>query len=316
MKKGILLINLGTPKTPTADDVRKYLRRFLSDPRVIDMPAWKWKPILNTMILPNRPAKSAKLYQQIWSPEYGSPLLYYTKLQARQLQQLLPKYEVKFAMSYSEPLISDALAEFEVDRLTDITVIPLYPQYSTTTVGSVVDDVNRFYFRRTLIPNLHIITDFCDFKPYIKALAAKIQAALDDFKPDELLLSYHGIPKSYAAKGDPYQQRCELTTQLLSAQLKTNVPLKQTYQSRFGPDEWLTPATDATLKELPKQGVKRLLVAAPSFVADCLETLNELDLENRRYFLESGGTEFQMVPALNGDLAFTKVLQQLALNQQ
>lgn len=316
MKKGILLINLGTPKTPTTADVRKYLRRFLSDPRVIDVPAWKWKPILNTMILPKRPAKSAKLYQQIWSPEHGSPLLYYTKQQAEQLQKLLPKYEVKFAMSYSDPLISTVLTEFEIDKVNDLTIIPLYPQYSTTTVGSVVDDVNRFYFRRTLIPNLHIIVDFCDFKPYIKALAVKIQTALASFKPDELLLSYHGIPKSYAAKGDPYQQRCELTTQLLSAELKTNVPIKQTYQSRFGPDEWLTPATDTTLKKLPQQGVKRVLVAAPSFVADCLETLNELDLENRRYFLESGGEDFQMVPALNDDPVFTKVLQQLVLQQR
>ena len=316
MKKGVLLINLGTPKTPIAADVREYLRRFLSDPRVIDLPAWKWKPILNTMILPKRPAKSAKLYQQIWSSEHGSPLLYYTKKQAEQLQELLPKYEVKFAMSYSDPLISTVLTEFEVDKINDLTIIPLYPQYSTTTVGSVVDDVNRFYFRRTLIPNLHIITDFCDFKPYVKALAAKIQTALASFQPDELLLSYHGIPKSYAAKGDPYQQRCELTTQLLAAELKTKVPIKQTYQSRFGPDEWLTPATDTTLKKLPQQGVKRVLVAAPSFVADCLETLNELDLENRRYFLESGGEDFQMVPALNDDPAFTEVLRQLVLQQR
>lgn len=313
MKKGVLLINLGTPQTPTTEDVREYLQRFLSDPRVIDMPAWKWKPILNTMILPKRPAKSAKLYQQIWSPEHGSPLLYYTKQQALQLQKLLPDYVVKFAMSYSDPLISDVLTEFEAAKVDDLTIIPLYPQYSTTTVGSVADDINRFFYRRSVIPNLHLITDFCDFKPYIQALAAKIAASLAEFKPDLLLLSYHGIPKSYVAKGDPYQQRCELTTKLLLTELKLKVPVKQTYQSRFGPDEWLTPATDATLKTLPAQVVKRVLVASPSFVADCLETLHELEIENREYFLTSGGKDFALVPALNADPAFTQVLRQLVL---
>jgi ferrochelatase len=314
MKKGVLLINLGTPASPTPTAVREYLKRFLSDPRVIDMPAWKWKPILNTMILPHRPAKSAELYRQIWSKENGSPLLYYTQQQAQQLQELLPEHEVRFAMSYSHPLIATELERFDQNQITDLTIIPMYPQYSTTTVGSVVDDINRFYLERIKIPNLRVITDFCDFKPYIKALAAKIKAEIANFNPDQILFSYHGIPQSYVTKGDPYQERCETTTKLLRAELATEIPIQQTYQSRFGPDEWLKPATDETLKQLPANGTKRVLVVAPSFVADCLETLHELDVENRDYFLTNGGEDFRLVPALNADESFTQVLRQLVLN--
>lgn len=310
VKKGVLLINLGTPKTPTEKDVRAYLKNFLSDPRVIDMPRWKWKPILNLMILPHRPAKSAKLYQQIWSDEYGSPLQYYTERQTKLLQERLPDYIVKYAMSYSAPFIADVLESFEVAGIDSLTIIPLYPQYSTTTVGSVVDDINQFYYKRARIPALHIITDFCDSEAYIRVLSEKIKREYNKFKPDKVLFSYHGIPVSYVAKGDPYQARCDLTTKLLTQRLE-GVPYLQTFQSRFGPDEWLTPSTDTTLKELPALGVKRVLVVSPSFVSDCLETLHELDIENREYFLNNGGGEFRMLPALNDDAGFIDVLQRL-----
>ncbi|KRL39046.1 ferrochelatase [Liquorilactobacillus uvarum] len=310
VKKGVLLINLGTPKTPTEEDVRVYLKHFLGDPRVIDMPRWKWKPILNLMILPHRPAKSAKLYQQIWSDEHGSPLQYYTEQQTKKLQNRLPDYIVKYAMSYSAPFIADVLESFELEHVDSLTIIPLYPQYSTTTVGSVVDDINHFYYKRTYIPSLHIITDFCESKVYIQALSDKIKKEYNEFKPDKVLLSYHGIPVSYVKKGDPYQERCNLTTELIMKQLD-GIPYMQTFQSRFGPDEWLTPSTDTTLKELPAKGVKKVLIVSPSFVSDCLETLHELDIENREYFLESGGVEFKMLPALNDDEAFIDVLEQL-----
>ncbi|MFT9456972.1 MAG: ferrochelatase [Liquorilactobacillus hordei] len=314
MKKGVLLINLGTPKTPTPADVRVYLKKFLSDPRVIDMPAWKWNPILNLAILPHRPEKSAKLYQKIWSKEHGSPLLYYTQQQTKMLQEELPDYVVRYAMSYSEPGIADGLLEMEQNEIDNLTIIPLYPQYSTTTVGSVVDDINRFYIGRVKIPNLKIVTDFCDFAPYIDALADKIRTAIDEFHPDRLLFSYHGIPVSYVEKGDPYAKRCKETTRLIIKRLG-DVPYTETFQSRFGPDKWLTPATDDTLRAFPKEGIKRVLVVAPSFVSDCLETLHELEIENKEYFMESGGMEFKMVPALNDDFAFTKVLKGLVLNQ-
>ncbi|MFT8424466.1 MAG: ferrochelatase [Liquorilactobacillus sp.] len=314
MKKGVLLINLGTPKTPTPADVRIYLKKFLSDPRVIDMPAWKWNPILNLAILPHRPEKSAKLYQTIWSEEHGSPLLYYTQRQKEMLQAELPDYVVRYAMSYSEPEIAEELLELEQMEVDNLTIIPLYPQYSTTTVGSVVDDINRFYMGRIKIPNLKIVTDFCDYLPYINALADKIKTAINEFQPDRLLFSYHGIPVSYVEKGDPYAERCKITTKLIMERLQ-NVPYTETFQSRFGPDKWLTPATDDTLRAFPNEGVKRVLVVAPSFVSDCLETLHELEIENQEYFMESGGTEFKMVPALNDDFAFTQVLKGLVLDQ-
>ncbi|MFT9098770.1 ferrochelatase [Liquorilactobacillus sp.] len=314
MKKGVLLINLGTPKTPTPADVRIYLKKFLSDPRVIDMPAWKWNPILNLAILPHRPEKSAKLYQTIWSEEHGSPLLYYTQRQKEMLQAELPDYVVRYAMSYSEPEIAEELLELEQMEVDNLTIIPLYPQYSTTTVGSVVDDINRFYMGRIKIPNLKIVTDFCDYLPYINALADKIKTAINEFQPDRLLFSYHGIPVSYVEKGDPYAERCKITTKLIMERLQ-NVPYTETFQSRFGPDKWLTPATDDTLRAFPNEGVKRVLVVAPSFVSDCLETLHELEIENQEYFMESGGTEFKMVPALNDDFAFTQVLKGLILDQ-
>ncbi len=314
MKKGVLLINLGTPKTPTPADVRIYLKKFLSDPRVIDMPAWKWNPILNLAILPHRPEKSSKLYQTIWSEEHGSPLLYYTQRQKEMLQAELPDYVVRYAMSYSEPEIAEELLELEQMEVDNLTIIPLYPQYSTTTVGSVVDDINRFYMGRIKIPNLKIVTDFCDYLPYINALADKIKTAINEFQPDRLLFSYHGIPVSYVEKGDPYAERCKITTKLIMERLQ-NVPYTETFQSRFGPDKWLTPATDDTLRAFPNEGVKRVLVVAPSFVSDCLETLHELEIENQEYFMESGGTEFKMVPALNDDFAFTQVLKGLVLDQ-
>lgn len=310
MKKGVLLINLGTPKTPTKRDVRTYLKRFLGDQRVIDMPRWQWKPILNLMILPHRPAKSAELYRKIWSEQQGSPLQYYTEQQTKKLQRRIPEYTVKYAMSYSKPFIADVLESFETEHIDALTIIPLYPQYSTTTVGSVVDDINQFYYQRARIPSLHIITDFCSTKEYIRLLSNKVKNIYTSFKPDKVIFSYHGIPVSYIAKGDPYQDRCNLTTKLIMEQLG-DIPYIQTYQSRFGPAEWLTPATDATLKELPAKGNKKVLVVSPSFVSDCLETLYELDIENRAFFLENGGTEFKMLPALNDDEAFIDVLEQL-----
>ncbi|ETY74551.1 ferrochelatase [Lactiplantibacillus fabifermentans] len=311
MSKGVLLINLGTPNSLAVADVRTYLHRFLSDPRVIDMPRWQWLPILNLMILPKRPQKSAQLYAKIWSDEYGSPLLHYTQQQTAQLQAKLgADYAVKFAMSYSDPDIATQLTAFETAGITDLTIIPMYPQYSTTTVGSVVDDINRFYYRRAQVPNLHIITDFCEHPAYIQTMATKIKAAWDAGDYDQLLFSYHGIPTSYVKKGDPYLQRCQLTTKLITQALP-DIPYTESFQSKFGPQEWLKPATSDVLQQFPAQGIKKVLVIAPSFVADCLETNYELAIENRGYFTESGGTTFTTIPALNADMAFTDVLQQL-----
>lgn len=313
MKQGVLLINLGTPTAPTAQAVRPYLRRFLADPRVINLPRFLWLPILNLMVLPKRPAASAAKYRQIWSSRYGSPLAYYTQKQAAQLQDLLPDYQVAYAYSYSQPFIADALARLEKAGIEKLTIIPLYPQYSTTTIGSVIDDINRFYFRRAHIPELHISSGFTDRDDYLDLLAKKIQTELDRGQYDRVVMSFHGIPVSYAQHGDPYPQQCTTTTVGVKARLHTKVPVIQTYQSKFGPAKWLTPATADTLKRLPQKGAKRVLVVSPAFVADCLETLHELAIENRSYFMNHGGQTFNLVPCFNDDPAFTKILRNMVV---
>lgn len=315
LKQGVLLINLGTPEAPTAAAVRPYLRRFLGDPRVITMPRALWLPILNLMILPKRPAASATKYQQIWSPEYGSPLAHYTEQQANQLQKSLPNHTVAYAYSYSKPFITEALAKMEEAGVQRLTIIPLYPQYSTTTIGSVMDDINRFYYRRAQVPELRITSGFASRNDYLDLLAHNIQAELDKDKYDLILMSFHGIPVSYAKNGDPYPQQCQDTTDGVKARLHTDVPVLQTYQSKFGPAEWLKPATADTVKVLPQKGVKRVLVVSPAFVADCLETLHELDIENRTYFMDNGGQFFKVVRCFNDDSAFTEVLKNIVLNK-
>ncbi|MGM9892496.1 ferrochelatase [Limosilactobacillus sp.] len=315
MKKGVLLINLGTPDEPTAKAVRPYLRRFLGDPRVINTPRSIWLPILNLMILPTRPAASAAKYQQIWSADHGSPLAYYTEQQAAQLQRRLPDYQVAYAYSYSKPLIADALTQMETAGVQRLTIVPLYPQYSTTTIGSIMDDINRFYYRRTHVPELHIINGFADRSDYLDLLAHNIQAELNQNKYDQIIISFHGIPVSYAQNGDPYPQQCQATTEGIRQRLDTDIPIIQTYQSKFGPAKWLTPATADLLKELPKKNIKRVLVISPSFVADCLETLHELDIENRHYFMKNGGQFFKVVRCFNADPAFTSILQKIVLGK-
>ncbi|MFT8954599.1 ferrochelatase [Liquorilactobacillus satsumensis] len=312
MKKGILLINLGTPVAPTAAAVRPYLRRFLGDPRVIAMPRLLWKPILELMILPKRPAASAKMYQAIWSQDYGSPLAYYTQKQATRLQALLPDRIVKYAFSYSAPFIPEVLREFAREQVEELTIIPLYPQYSTTTVGSVTDEITAFYHKSTFVPNLRVLTSFYQAPDYIEVLAAKIKNAWQQKHYDKLLLSYHGIPESYVAKGDPYARQCHATTQLLREKLGT-IPVLETFQSKFGRAKWLEPATDHTLKSLPQTRIKNVLVVSPAFVSDCLETLHELQLENREYFMSAGGQTYDVVPCLNDDEDFIKVLKNLAV---
>ncbi|MGN1279660.1 MAG: ferrochelatase [Limosilactobacillus sp.] len=316
MKQGVLLINLGTPAAPTAKAVRPYLRRFLGDPRVITMPRAVWLPILNLMILPKRPAASAAKYQQIWSPKYGSPLAHYTERQAAQLQQQLgDDYRVAYAYSYSKPFIASALAEMEDAGIQKLTIIPLYPQYSTTTIGSVMDDINRFYYQRPHVPELRITSGFAQRGDYLDLLAYNIQTELDKAQYDLLLMSFHGIPVSYAKNGDPYPQQCQVTTAGIKARLHTDIPIMQTYQSKFGPAKWLQPATADTVKGLPKKGIKRVLVVSPAFVADCLETLHELDVENREYFTNNGGQVFTVVRCFNDDPAFTAVLKNIVLNK-
>lgn len=312
-QKGILLINLGTPSDPSVPAVTKFLRRFLSDRRVIHMLPLLWQPILNLMVLPKYAPKSAANYERLWSSGIGSPLLHYTQRQAQLLAKRLPEYTVRYAMSYSQPLIGAVLKEFEFQGITDLTIIPLYPQYSTTTTASVQDDVARFYQDRKTVPEIRFVSDYSSFWPYIKALSNKLQKAILKVNPDAIVFSYHGIPLSYQKAGDPYAQRCRQTTMAVIERLGLSIPCFQSYQSRFGPAEWLKPATKDLLTELPKQGYQKVLVVAPSFVSDCLETIQELGEENRDAFLTAGGREYQLLPALNDDPEWIEALAQLTL---
>lgn len=312
-KKGILLVNLGTPSEPTAPAVAEFLQRFLSDRRVIQLSPLLWHPILNWLVIPRRAPKAAANYAKLWSPAKGSPLLYYTRRQAELLQQRLSDYTVRYAMSYSQPYIGTVLKEFEFQGIEDLTIIPMYPQYSTTTTASVQDEVARFYRQRSHQPKLRFISDYSSFWPYIQAIVHKIEMALTKQKFDAIVFSYHGIPLSYQKQGDPYAQRCRQTTMAIVQQLGDKIPCFQAYQSKFGPGKWLTPATKDLLSKLPAHGYRNVLVVAPSFVSDCLETTLELGEENREAFLAAGGQTYQVLASLNDDEAWIEALGQLTL---
>ncbi|MDA9470902.1 ferrochelatase [Enterococcus sp. 5H] len=313
-KKGVIIVNLGTPDKPETKEVRAYLKRFLGDKRVIDTNRFIWLPVLHGIILRTRPKKSAALYQQVWQ-EAGSPLLIYTKSQAEQLQARFPDHVVRYAMSYSRPLIPEVLKEMQDLGVTDLTIIPLYPQYSTTTTAPIFDEVAKFYLKAEVIPSLHFIQSFYDEPLYIEALANQIKQALAEKTVDKIVFSYHGVPVSYIAKGDHYLEHCQQTTQAVMEQVG-DVPFISTFQSKFGPAEWLTPATDQTLKDLPKQGTKNILIITPGFVSDCLETIEEIEKENYGYFMENGGEHFHYIHPFNDDPIFVDILEHLIKKKQ
>ncbi|EIR3813179.1 ferrochelatase, partial [Enterococcus faecalis] len=283
-RTGILLVNLGTPKDSSKTEVRKYLKTFLSDRRVIKLHPIIWKPILNGIILNIRPKKSAKLYQKICT-ENGFPLLEYTEKQMENLKNICPEVEVTIGMSYSEPSIETALDTLLSKEIEELNVIPMYPQYSGTTVGSVFDSVMNYFIKSDRIVDIKFIRSFYNNPQYIDYFSKKINEALNESPIDAIVFSYHGIPMSYVKDGDNYPKECTKTTKLIMDKLG-DIRYYQTYQSKFGPSEWLKPATDDTLKKLPSKGIKNILIVAPGFVVDCLETIEELEHENRNYFLE------------------------------
>ncbi len=279
-------MNLGTPKDSSKTEVRKYLKTFLSDRRVIKIHPIIWKPILNGIILNIRPKKSAKLYQKICT-ENGFPLLEYTEKQMENLKNICPEVEVTIGMSYSEPSIETALDTLLSKEIEELNVIPMYPQYSGTTVGSVFDSVMNYFIKSDRIVDIKFIRSFYNNPQYIDYFSKKINEALNESPINAIVFSYHGIPMSYVKDGDNYPKECTKTTKLIMDKLG-DIRYYQTYQSKFGPSEWLKPATDDTLKKLPSKGIKNILIVAPGFV-DCLETIEELEHENRNYFLENGG---------------------------
>ncbi|CAH3357669.1 TPA: ferrochelatase [Citrobacter freundii] len=299
-KTGILLANLGTPDAPTPEAVKRYLRQFLSDPRVVDTSPALWWPLLRGVILPLRAPRVAKLYQSIWM-EDGSPLMVYSKAQQQALAQRLPDTPVALGMSYGSPSLESAVDELLASGVEHMVVLPLYPQYSCSTVAAVWDELARILARKRGIPSVSFIRDYADDSSYIDALA---KSARDSFaqhgEPDLLLLSYHGIPQRYADEGDDYPQRCRDTTrELVSALGLPPEKVMMTFQSRFGREPWLTPYTDETLKMLAEKGTRHIQVMCPGFAADCLETLEEIAVQNREIFLEAGGKQYEYIPALN-----------------
>ena len=302
---GVLLANLGTPEAPTTGAVRRYLKEFLWDPRVVELSRPLWWFILNGVILNIRPAKSAKAYREVWTDE-GSPLLVTSKKQQLRVQQALEKshpgrFVVELGMRYGNPSLPDALARLAKSNARRLLVLPLYPQYSATTTASITDGLFDEFKRWRVMPELQVITQYYQTDDYIDALVSSISSYWGAHgRPDKLLFSFHSIPRRYTDAGDVYAQHCEDSAQRVAASLGlTDEQWQLSYQSRIGAEEWLRPYTDETLEQLGANRAGRVDVVCPGFSADCLETLEEIDQENRERYLSCGGTEFHYIPALN-----------------
>ncbi|MBD3610390.1 MAG: ferrochelatase [Gammaproteobacteria bacterium] len=301
---GILLTNLGTPDAPTTSALRRYLKQFLWDPRVVELPRVLWWLILHFIVLVFRPAKSARAYQSIWSKE-GSPLLVISQRQREAVEKVLQaKYgdhiKVALGMRYGNPSIASALTTLQQHNATKIIVLPLYPQYSSATTGSTYDAVSQVMSRWRTVPELHFIDSYYDHDALISALANSVKQSGKLETSDKLIFSYHGMPEHTRRSGDPYYEHCQKTSQLLANKLGLGADQwLMTFQSRFGKAEWIKPYTDKTLMALPSEGVTSIAIMCPGFSADCLETLEEIQEENRDYFLAAGGKEYHYIPALN-----------------
>jgi ferrochelatase len=299
------MVNLGTPDSPSTADVRRYLKEFLWDPRVVEVPRPIWWLVLNLVILNTRPKRSAAAYRKIWT-EQGSPLLTISLGQQKTLQRSLDKrlsipVHVALAMRYGKPSIGAALDELQAAGARRVLVLPMYPQYSATTTASVFDGIANELKRRRWLPELRFINDFHDYPGYIQTLADSVTRHWSEHgRPERLVMSFHGIPRDYFEAGDPYYCECQKTGRLLAETLGLDKDQWQlTFQSRLGPKEWLRPYTDESLRALGEQGVKKVDVVCPGFSADCLETLEEIAMENREVFLEAGGADYRYIPCLN-----------------
>lgn len=314
---GVLIVNLGTPDEPTAKSLRPYLGEFLGDPRVIEYPRWFWMPVLHGIVLNVRPARSAKLYETIWT-EDGSPLLALTKNLAKKVQDELHAsgdghIKVLTAMRYGQPSIKAGLQELRQAGVKRILILPLFPQYSATTTATIFDAVFDEFKKYRWMPELHTITAYHNHPLYIQGLAESIQAYWSAHgRSQRLLFSFHGIPLSYEDKGDPYRQYCRETVQLVAEELNLKAQDYQVcFQSRFGPQEWLQPYTDKTLEGWAEEGLQSVDTICPGFAVDCLETLEEMAEQNKEIFLEAGGEHYQYIPCLNDGQAQVQLLSSL-----
>jgi ferrochelatase len=318
-RTAILLLNLGTPDAPTKAAVRRYLKEFLSDPRVVEIPRPVWWLILNGIILNVRPGKSAAKYAQIWDQE-GSPLKVHTERQTKLLRGYLGAQGhaallVDYAMRYGNPSVASVLARLKEAHCERILVLPLYPQYAASTTATAFDAIADFFRQTRNIPELRLVKHFHDHPAYIAALAAGVRRHWDRHgKPDRLLMSFHGLPRFTLERGDPYHCECQKSARLLAEALGLAPEQYQlSFQSRFGRAEWLQPYTAATLAQWGKERLRRVDVVCPGFVADCLETLEEIGVEGKAEFLKAGGKEFHAIACLNESDAWIKALAQIAL---
>ena len=314
-KTGILLINLGTPDSTSWWDIRKYLKEFLSDRRVIEVNPIIWQIILNLFILTFRPSKTAKAYKEIWMKDVNkSPLRFYTEIQAKKLGERMKNENlfVDFAMRYGNPSIKSKIEAMQKEGCEKLIILPLYPQYASPTTGTVCDEVFRVLMKMRWQPALQVIPHYESEPLYIDALVNSINKKLKniDWTPDLIVASYHGIPIKYFNKGDPYHCYCQKTTRLISEKFK-QIKIITTFQSRFGPQEWLQPYTDKTLEKLPKEGNKKVLVISPGFASDCVETLEEISIQGKESFEKSGGDKFEFIPCLNDSDDHIKLLEHL-----
>jgi len=315
---GVLLVNLGTPEGTEPAPMRRYLREFLSDRRVIEWPRALWYPILYGIVLNTRPKKSGRLYARIWNRERNeSPLRTFTRSQAEKLAGVFADHRqvhVDWAMRYGEPSIASVLTRMVAEGCDRVLAFPLYPQYSATTTATVNDKLFEALMQMRFMPAVRTVPSYHDEPVYIEALARSVEKHLAtlDFEPEVILASFHGIPQSYFKRGDPYHCHCMKTARLLRERLgMDNKRLRATFQSRFGPEEWLQPYTDRTVEALAREGVKKIAILNPGFVSDCLETLEEIAIGVRKIFLENGGENFAHIPCLNDSPEGMSVIEHL-----
>jgi ferrochelatase len=315
---GILLIQLGTPDAPTATAVKPYLRQFLWDPRVIDVPRWKWWLVLNLIILNTRPRQSAAKYARIWDPITGSPLLHYTRRQAELLQQAMPSVPVRFGMQIGNPPLETVVREMIGQGVDRLIVLPMYPQYSDTTTASATDALFHVLTRTRRVPALRIVPPYFEHSAYLDAFVTIAREELTrlSWEPEHFVYSFHGLPVKYAEAGDPYPKQVERTTHGLQERLHLpDGKWTQTYQSLFGRDEWLRPYTDDVLTDLARRGVKRVFVMTPGFTADCLETIDEIGHESKEKFRAAGGEVLHQCRCLNDHPAWVEAMRTIVTEE-
>ena len=317
-KNGILLVNLGTPDSTSWWDIRKYLKEFLSDRRVIEVNPFLWQIILNLIILNLRPSKTATAYREIWMKETNeSPLRYYTKQQTIKLKQKLDEKNiiVDYAMRYGNPSIKSKLSKLQAEGCENIILFPLYPQYAAATTATVCDEVYRCLIKMRWQPSLQVIPHYESNEDYINSLVNSIKKKITEisWKPDLIVASYHGIPQKYFDKGDPYHCYCQKTSRLIKEKF-LDIPLETTFQSRFGPEKWLQPYTDKMLEKLPSQGKKNILMICPGFSSDCVETLEEIGIQGKETFLNSGGINFDVISCLNDNEDHIHMMEKIVKN--